>query len=83
MKYRFSFLQIANWVYVCKEDLKKILKLIQKGNYNKEEIINKLEMQKKQIIVLRDILKKETKLQGVQPSFLKNLSKIKSSHGIE
>lgn len=83
MKYKFSFLQIANWVYTCKEDLKKILKLVQKNNYNKEDLIKKLELQKKQIIILRDILKRETKLQGIQKDFLTNLSKIKSTHGLE
>jgi len=83
MKYKFSFLQIANWVYACKEDLKKILKLVQKNNYNKEDLIKKLELQKKQIIILRDILKRETKLQGIQKDFLRNLSKIKSTHGLE
>lgn len=83
MKYKFNFMQIANWIYICKEDLRKVMKLVSKENYKKEELIKQLESQKRNLLIVKDIIKKEKKLHGIQKTFLSNLQNIKNAHGIE
>ena len=83
MKYNFSFIQVINWLYVCRNNLLNLSDEIKEGKYNKEEIINKLNIQKRNLLLVKDILNRKNKLQGINTEFLKNSKKIKKDYGVE
>ena len=83
MKYNFSFIQVINWLYVCRNNLLNLSGEIKEGKYNKEEIINKLNIQKRNLLLVKDILNRKNKLQGINTEFLKNFKKIKKDYGVE
>jgi hypothetical protein len=82
MKYNFSFIQIVNWLFICKQSLDKALEEYRSAQ-NKEELIKKLKIQKEKLKLVKDILDRKVKLQGVNPEFLRNLKQIKKDYGIE
>jgi hypothetical protein len=83
MKYNFNFLQVANWVYILRTKLREFRIKIDKENISKEQAIELLKSQKRQLELIKDILNKKARLQGIQPDFLKNLKEIKKQYGIE
>ncbi len=83
MKYKFSFVQVTNWLMVCRQNLLKIREEANDGFKNKEEIINKLKKQKTDLLIVKEILNRKVKLHGISPDFLKNLKAIKKEYGIE
>ena len=83
MKYSFSFIQVANWVYVVRTKLKEFRIKIDKEKVSKQEALDLLRSQKRQLELIKDILNKNIKLLGIQPDFLKNLKEIKKQYGIE
>lgn len=83
MKSSFNFLQIANWVYILRTNLKKLRARLDKEKLSKEEALKILKSQKKRLELIKDILSKTTSLQGIQPDFLKNLKSIKKEFNIE
>lgn len=83
MKSSFNFLQIANWVYILRTNLKKLRARLDKEKLSKEETLKILKSQKKRLELIKDILSKTTSLQGIQPDFLKNLKSIKKEFNIE
>ena len=42
MKYKFSFIQVTNWLMICRDNLKKIRSEANDGFEDKEKIIEKL-----------------------------------------
>lgn len=83
MKYSFNFIQVANWVYIIRTNLKDFRLKIDKEKVPKEEAIQLLEQQKRQLELIKDILNKKSRLLGIQPEFLKNLKQIKKDYGLE
>ena len=83
MKNSFNFIQLANWVYVLRTKLKEFRTKLDKEKVSKQEALNLLIMQKRQLELIKEILNKKTRLMGVQPDFVKNLKEIKKSYGIE
>lgn len=83
MKYSFNFLQVANWIYIVRTNLKNLRTKLDKEKVSKQEAILLLEQQKRYLELIKDILNKKTKLIGIQPDFLKNLKEIKKQYGIE
>lgn len=83
MKYNFSFIQVANWIYLIRTKLKEFRVRIDKEKVSKQEAIQLLEQQKRQLELIKDVLNKKTRLVGIQADFLKNLKQIKKDYGIE
>ena len=83
MKYKFSFVQVTNWLMICRQNLIKIREEANEGFKNKEEIIQKLKKQKSDLLLVKDILNRKVKLYGISPNFLKNLKEIKKEYGFE
>jgi len=83
MKYSFNFIQVANWVYIIQDKLKKLRIRLDKEKIPKEEALRLLVAQKQQLELIKDILNKNVRLMGIQPDFLKNLKQIKKEYGIE
>ena len=83
MKYNFNFIQVANWVYIIRTKLKEFRVRIDNEKVSKQEAIQILEHQKRQLELIKDILNKKSRLLGIQPEFLKNLKEIKKQYGIE
>jgi hypothetical protein len=83
MKSSFNFIQVANWVYLLRTKLKEFRVRIDKEKISKEEALYILNSQKHQLELIKDILNKKARLQGIQPEFLKNLKEIKRQYGIE
>ena len=83
MKYKFSFIQVTNWLMVCRENLMKIREEANDGFKNKQEILEKLKKQKRDLLLVKEILNRKVKLHGISPDFLKNLKAIKKEYGIE
>ena len=83
MKYKFSFIQVTNWLMICRENLMKIREEANDGFKNKQEIIEKLKKQKRDLLLVKEILNRKVKLHGISPDFLKNLKAIKKEYGIE
>lgn len=81
MKYNFSFMQVINWLLVCKNNLLKIEE--EKQNLTREELIYKLKLQKEKVLIVKDILDRKVKLQGINADFLRNFKEIKRSYGIK
>jgi large-conductance mechanosensitive channel len=83
MKYSFNFVQIANWIYIIRTNLKNLRLRLDKEKISKEEAIRVLTAQKCQLELIKDILNKNARLLGIQNDFLKNLQEIKKQYGIE
>ena len=83
MKYKFSFIQVTIWLMICRENLMKIREEANDGFKNKQEIIEKLKKQKRDLLLVKEILNRKVKLHGISPDFLKNLKAIKKEYGIE
>jgi len=83
MKYSFSFIQVANWVYVLRTKLKEFRVKLDNEKLSKSDALFFLEQQKHQLELIKDVLNKKTRLMGIQPDFLKNLKQIKKDYGIE
>ena len=83
MKYNFNFIQVANWVYIIRTKLKEFRLKIDKEKVSKEEALELLKSQKRQLELIKDILNKKARLHGIQSDFLKNLKEIKRQYGIE
>lgn len=83
MKYKFSFIQVTNWLMICRQNLMKVREEANEGFKDKEEIIEKLKKQKRDLLLVKDILNRKVKLHGISPDFLKNLKAIKKEYGIE
>ena len=47
MKYKFNFIQIANWLFICRDNLLKVKEQAIENKISKEEAIQKLESQKR------------------------------------
>jgi len=83
MKYNFNFIQVANWVYIIRTKLKEFRLKIDKEKVSKEEALELLKSQKRQLELIKDILNKKARLHGIKSDFLKNLKEIKRQYGIE
>ena len=83
MKYSFNFIQVANWIYIIRTKLKDFRIRLDKEKISKQEAIELLNSQKRQLELIKDILNKKSRLLGIQPEFLKNLKQIKKEYGIE
>ena len=83
MKNNFDFIKIANWIYIIRTKLKDFRSRIDKEKISKQEAIELLTQQKRQLELIKDIINKKTFLVGIQPDFLKNLKEIKKEFGIE
>lgn len=83
MKYKFNFIQIANWLYVCRNNLSNTKSSILEEKISKSEAIEKLQAQKRQLLLIKDIINRKAILHGVQRDFLLNYKKLKEEYGIE
>lgn len=83
MKYKFSFIQVTNWLMICRENLIKIREEANEGFKDKQAILSKLKKQKRDLLLVKDILNRKIKLHGISQNFLKNLKTIKKEYGIE
>ena len=83
MKYSLNFIQVANWVYIIRKDLKTFRERLDKEKVPKEEAIELLARQKKHLKLIKEVLTRRTKLIGIQKDFLNNLAEIKKEFGIE
>ncbi len=83
MKYKFNFIQIANWLYVCRQNLFNIRKDILDEKLSKNEAIEKLQAQKRHLLLIKDIVNRKTFLHGIQTEFLRNFKKIKEMYDIK
>lgn len=83
MKYSFSFIQVANWIYLLRTKLKEFRVRLDKEKVSKVEALELLQQQKRQLELIKDVLNKKTRLMGIQSDFLKNLKQIKKDYGIE
>jgi hypothetical protein len=83
MKYKFSFIQVTNWLMICRQNLLKIREETEDEFKNKDEIIKKLKKQKSDLLLVKDILNRRVRLHGISPDFLKNLQAIKKEYGIQ
>lgn len=83
MKYSFNFLQVTNWLYVCRENIKKIRDQVLKEELTKEKALEMLQNEKRRISTLKDILNRKVRLHGISNEFLKNLKEIKKEYGVE
>lgn len=83
MKYKFSFIQVTNWLMICRQNLMKVREEANEGFKNKEEIIEKLKKQKRDLLLVKEILNRKIRLHGISPDFLKNFKEIKKEYGIK
>jgi len=83
MKYSFNFLQVTNWLMVCRENIKKIRDQVLAEQISKEEAVRLLTNEKRRISTLKDILYRKIRLHGISKDFLKNLKEIKKEYGVE
>ena len=83
MKYNFNFLQVANWVYSIRSELKELRVKLDKENVKKEDALRLLIKQKRHLELIKDVLNKKSRLVGIQSDFLKALTEIKKQYGIE
>jgi hypothetical protein len=83
MKSNFNFIQVANWVYLLRTKLKDFRSRLDKEKVSKQETLELLQQQKRQLELIKDIINKKARLLGIQPDFLKNLKEIKKQYGIE
>jgi len=83
MKYSFNFLQVTNWLLICRENIKKIRDQVLNEEISKEQAIELLQREKHHITSLKDILHRKTRMHGISKDFLRNLKEIKKEYGIE
>jgi len=83
MKYSFNFIQVTNWLMICRENIKKIRDKVMNEEISKEKAIELLTSEKHKVTKLKDILHRKIRLHGIQKDFLANLAKIKKEYGIE
>lgn len=78
MKNSFNFIQVANLIYIIRNNFLNIDKDI-----SKEEFINFMNKQKYYLKLFKDVLEKKKKLIGIQKQFLKDLVGIKEQLNLE
>lgn len=83
MKYSFSFMQIVNWLLLCRQNLATFNADLKRSETNREEIINKLKAEKRKLLLVKDVLDRKVKFQGINADFLKNFKQIKKDYGVE
>ena len=83
MKNSFNFLQFANWLFVCRENIIRIREQVATNELTKEQAIEKLLIEKKHISTLIAVLDRGANIHGIQSSFLRNLKEIKKQYDIE
>lgn len=83
MKSSFNFIQVTNWLVSCRESLLAIREQVLTEKITKEEAIKKLELEKRKLVVLKDVLNRKANLVGIQADFLRKLKEIKKEYGIE
>ena len=83
MKYSFNFLQVTNWLLVCRANIKRIRDQVLSEEITKEQALVQLRAEKNKIAALKDILHRKSRLHGVSKDFLQNLKDIKKEYGIE
>ena len=83
MKYSFTFLRVANWVYIIRTKLKQLRVRLDTEKVSKQETIKLLERQKASLLLIKDVINKKTRLIGIQQDFIKNLDAIKRELGVE
>lgn len=83
MKYSFNFIQVTNWLMVCRENIKKIRDQVLNEEISKQKAIELLKSEKQKVSRLKDILQRKVRLHGIQKDFLKNLKEIKKEYGID
>lgn len=83
MKYSFNFIQVTNWLMICRENIKKIRDKVLSEDISKEQAIEMLTSERNKVTKLKDILHRKVRLHGIQKDFLKNLKEIKREYGIE
>lgn len=83
MKYNFSFIQVINWLFVCKQNLQKLNEQLKRGEIEKQELINILKAEKRKLLLVKEVLDRKIKLQGINAEFLKNFKQIKKDYGVE
>lgn len=83
MKYNFSILQILNWLFLCKQQTKKLRLKLDEKNVDKQEIIKLLHAQRKNLLLIKDVFNRKTKLSGINPDFLRSFKQIKKDYGVE
>jgi hypothetical protein len=83
MKNSFTFIQVANWVYMIRTNLKKFRVRLDTEKVPKKEAIEILKAQKRQLELIKEVLNRNVRLAGIQPDFLKNLQQIKKEYGVE
>jgi hypothetical protein len=83
MKYKFNFVQIANWLFICRDNLLKVKEQAIENKISKEEAIQKLESQKRHLLLIKDVINRKIILHGVSREFLAKFKDIKKQYGIE
>lgn len=83
MKYSFNFIQVTNWLMICRENIKNIRDKVINEEISKEQAIQMLSVERNKVTKLKDILHRKVRLHGIQKDFLANLKKIKQEYGIE
>jgi hypothetical protein len=83
MKHSFSFIKMTNWIYSVRVRLKELRMLLDREDVPSEEAIRILEGQKRQLLLLKEVMEKRVFLTGIQHDFLINLQQIKKDYGIE
>ncbi len=75
MKYSFNFLQVTNWLLVCRENIKKIRDAVLAEEISKEQAIEMLTNEKRRISTLKDILYRKVRLHGISKDFREYLQR--------
>lgn len=83
MKYSFNFIQVANWVFAIRTNLKDFRARLDKEKLSKQEALLLLNSQKRHLELIKDIINKKARLLGIQKDFIVNFKEIKKQYGIE
>jgi hypothetical protein len=70
-------------MYVCRQNLFNLRIDVVKEKISKNEAIEKLQAQKRHLLLIKDIVNRKTFLHGIQPDFLRNFKKIKEMYDIK
>lgn len=81
MKNKFNFLQVANWIFICIQNLDKLNK--NSKNMSKDEFRIRLLEEKRKIVIIKEVLLRKRNLFGISNEFIKNLPDIKKQYGIQ
>jgi len=73
MKFKFNFLQIANWIYILKSKHLEI----------NTQSIDLIDNQIRLLELIKDVINRKKYLSGIQKDFLKNLKKVKDELDIK